>query len=293
MSHRMNPLFADLPTTIFEEISALARAHGAGNLGQGFPDDPGPQAVRAHAAQALMEGSNQYPPSMGLAELRAAVAEHYGRLEGLDLTAEEVLVTSGATEALAASLMAMLSPGDEALLIQPMYDAYLPLVRQAGATPRFVRLAPPDRRLDEAALEAAVTSRTRLLVLNDPLNPAARVFSHEELAAVARVCMRHDLIAVCARATIPMWSAKSPESMRATQEPVQAPSNLNQPNLSGQRESNPHEQLGKLPGYHYIMPAARDVITRLGGPCHPVAVWAKRPPRRPRGADHGSSPCTA
>ena len=193
----MNPLLVGMPTTIFEEISALARDHGAVNLGQGFPDDAGPQDVRAHAAKALMEGSNQYPPMMGLPELRAAVAEHYGRLQGLDLAAEEVLVTSGATEALAASLLALLSAGDEALLIQPMYDAYLPLVRQAGATPRFVRLEPPDWRLSEAALEAAVTPATRLLVLNNPLNPATRVFSPAELAAVARVCVRHDLIAVC------------------------------------------------------------------------------------------------
>ena len=193
----MNSLFADLPTTIFEEISALAREHGAVNLGQGFPDSPGPPEVRAHAAKALMDGDNQYPPMLGLPELRAAVAEHYNRLQGLDLASEEVLVASGGTEALAASLMALLAPGDEALLIQPMYDSYLPLVRQAGAAARFVRLEPPDWRLSEAALEAAVTPATRVLVLNNPLNPAARVFSRDELAAVARVCVRHDLIAIC------------------------------------------------------------------------------------------------
>jgi N-succinyldiaminopimelate aminotransferase len=193
----VNRLFADLPTTIFEEISGLARQHGAVNLGQGFPDDAGPEEVRAHAAQALMEGSNQYPPMMGLPELRTAVAEHYGRMQGLDIAPDEVLVTSGATEALAASLLALLSPGDEAVLIQPMYDAYLPLVRQAGARARFVRLEPPEWRLTEAALEEAVTSSTRVLLLNNPLNPAARVFSVEELEAVARVCVRHDLVAVC------------------------------------------------------------------------------------------------
>ena len=193
----MNPVFAALPTTIFEEMSTLARAHAAVNLGQGFPDSEGPEDVRACAAQALMHGSNQYPPMMGLPELRAAVAEHYGRLQGLELTPDNVLVTSGASEALSASLMALIAPGDEVVLIQPMYDVYLPMVRQAGGVPRFVRLEPPAWRLDEAALEAAITSRTRLLVLNNPLNPAARVFDAQELDAVARVCVRHNLIAIC------------------------------------------------------------------------------------------------
>jgi aspartate/methionine/tyrosine aminotransferase len=193
----LNSLFADLSTTVFEELSALARAHGAITLGQGFPDDEGPEAVRAHAARALMDGPNQYPPMMGLPALRTAVAEHYGRMQRLDLRAEDVLVTSGATEALAASLLALLSAGDEAVLIQPMYDAYAPLVRLAGAASRFLRLEPPDWRLSEAALEAAVTPATRVLLLNNPLNPAARVFDADELAAVARACVRHDLIAVC------------------------------------------------------------------------------------------------
>jgi aspartate/methionine/tyrosine aminotransferase len=192
-----NPVFAGLPTTVFEEMSGLARAHDAINLGQGFPDGDGPLDVRRRAAQALLEESNQYPPMRGAPQLRGAVAEHYRRLQGLDLTAEHVLVTSGATEALAASILGLISPGDGVVLIQPMYDAYLPLVRQAGGVPRFVSLQPPHWRLTEEALEAAVTPQTRLLILNNPLNPAARVFDESELAAVARVCVRHDLIAVC------------------------------------------------------------------------------------------------
>ena len=193
----MNPLFAGLPTTIFEEISTLATQHGAVNLGQGFPDGNGPDDVRARAAEALMHGSNQYPPMLGTPELRGAVVDHYRRFQGLDLSVEEVLVTFGATEALACALFALIAPGDEVVLIQPMYDTYLPLVRQAGGVPKFVRLEPPHWRLEEAALEAAITPATRVLVLNNPLNPAARVFGTEELAALARVCVRHDLVAVC------------------------------------------------------------------------------------------------
>ena len=196
-SQVLNPLFAAMRTSIFEEISVLAREHGAVNLGQGFPDGPGPQDVRAVAAEAVLNGSNQYPPMMGLPALREAVAEHYGRLQGLALSPAEVLVTTGATEALAATLLALVAPGDEVVLIQPMYDAYLPMLRQAGGVARFVRLTPPHWRLSEADLEAAVTPATRLIVLNNPLNPAARMFDAEELGAVARVCERHDLIAVC------------------------------------------------------------------------------------------------
>ena len=193
----MNPLFAAMGETVFERMSGLARAHGAVNLGQGFPDAPGPEDIRARAAQAVLEGSNQYPPSRGLPALRAAVAEHYGRTQGLALAADEVLVTSGATEALAAALLALVSPGEGVVLIQPMYDAYLPIVRLAGGVPRFTRLEPPAWRLTEEALEAAVAPDTRVLVLNDPVNPVGRAFDDEELEAVARVCLRRDLLAVC------------------------------------------------------------------------------------------------
>jgi aspartate/methionine/tyrosine aminotransferase len=193
----MNPIFTRLPTTIFTVISGLAREYGAVNLGQGFPDDPGPEDVRARAAEALLSGYNQYPPMTGLPELREAVATHYARFQGLDIAPGEVLVTSGATEALAASLLALVSPGDEVVLFQPMYDAYLPMVRLAGGIPRFVDLKPPGWRLTREALEAAFSPRTRVVVFNNPLNPAARMFDAQETALLAEFCTRFDAVAVC------------------------------------------------------------------------------------------------
>jgi aspartate/methionine/tyrosine aminotransferase len=193
----VHPVFADLPTTVFEEMSGLARELGAINLGQGFPDDAGPEPVRAKAAQALMTGSNQYPPMRGLPELRRAVAEHYRLSQGLDLDESEVTVTSGATEALAAAFLSLISPGDEVVLFQPLYDAYLPLVRRAGGVPRLVRLTPPHWRFDRAMLEAAFTDKTRMVVLNSPLNPAGIVTPDEDLALLAEFCVAHDAVAVC------------------------------------------------------------------------------------------------
>jgi N-succinyldiaminopimelate aminotransferase len=193
----VHPVFENLPTTIFEEMSGLARELGAINLGQGFPDDAGPEPVRAKAAQALMSGSNQYPPMRGLPQLRAAVAEHYRLSQGLDLDASEITVTSGATEALAAAFFSLISPGDEVVLFQPLYDAYLPLVRRAGGIPRLVRLEPPHWRFDRAMLEAAFTPGTRLVVLNSPLNPAGTVTPDADLALLAEFCVAHDAIAVC------------------------------------------------------------------------------------------------
>jgi N-succinyldiaminopimelate aminotransferase len=194
---RMNPIFAELATTIFEEISGKARASGAVNLGQGFPEGPGPQDVRAKAAEAVLNGYNQYPPMAGLPELRAAVAEHYRRFQGLQLQPEQVLVTSGATEAIAASILALVEPGDEVVLIQPFYDAYPPLVRQAGGIARFVSLAPPEWRLTEAALAQAFGPKTRLVIFNNPMNPAARVFDAQELELLAAFCRRFDVTAIC------------------------------------------------------------------------------------------------
>ncbi|WP_421736572.1 aminotransferase [Caulobacter sp.] len=193
----VHPVFDNLPTTIFEEMSGLARELGAINLGQGFPDDAGPEPVRARAAEALMTGSNQYPPMRGLPELRRAVAEHYRLSQGLDLTPDEITVTSGATEALAAAFFSLISPGDEVVLFQPLYDAYLPLIRRAGGVPRLVRLTPPHWRFDRAMLEAAFTDRTRMVVLNSPLNPAGVVTPDEDLALLAQFCVAHDVIAVC------------------------------------------------------------------------------------------------
>jgi N-succinyldiaminopimelate aminotransferase len=193
----MNPLYAGMGTTIFEAMSARARATGAINLGQGFADGRGPEAVLEAAARAVLEKSNQYPPMIGLPELRQGVADHYARHQGLNLAAEEVIVTSGATEALAASLFALIEPGDEVICFQPLYDAYVPLIRQAGGIPRFVRLQPPEWKIDKAALEEAVTPRARLLLLNNPLNPAATMCSGEELSTIADFCVAHDLIAIC------------------------------------------------------------------------------------------------
>src|SRR3712207_2230177 len=194
----MNPIFADLPTTVFEVMSRLARETGAVNLGQGFPDDPGPEDVRRRAANAVVDGWNQYPPMMGLPELRAAVAVHYKRWQGLELDPDsEVMVTSGATEAIAGALMALIGPGDEVVLFEPMYDAYLPLVRRAGGVPRFVTLAPPRFGLSEEALARAFSSRTKAVLFNNPLNPTATIFGAEDLALLADFCTRFDAIALC------------------------------------------------------------------------------------------------
>jgi N-succinyldiaminopimelate aminotransferase len=183
----MNPVLANLPTTIFEEMSVLAREHGAINLGQGFPDDPGPEDVRRRAAEAVLNGNNQYPSMMGLPELRAAIAAHYGAHQDLALDAmTEVMVTSGATEAIAGALFALLQPGDEVVLFEPAYDAYLPLVRRAGGVAKFVRLAPPDWRFSEAQLREAIGPKTRVVLLNNPLNPSAVVYAREDLEVLAR-----------------------------------------------------------------------------------------------------------
>ena len=192
----MNPLFDGLPTSVFEHMSALARERRAVNLGQGFPDFGWPDDVVARAAEALREGSNQYPPMRGLPELREAVAAHYRRDEGLEVAADQVTITSGATEALASSLLALIEPGDEVVLFQPLYDAYLPLVLRAGGVPKFVRLTPPDWRITREALAAAFTPRTRLVLFNNPHNPTARMFDAEELGLLAEACVAQDAIAL-------------------------------------------------------------------------------------------------
>ncbi len=193
----MNPIYAGLGTTIFEEMSQLARRHGAINLGQGFPDGDGPEDVRRAAADAFFTLSNQYPPMAGLPALRQAVAEHYARIQRLSITPDHVLVTSGATEALAAALFALIAPGDEVLLIQPMYDAYRPLVERAGGVARYLTLRPPHWRLTADAVEEAFAGSPRILVFNNPLNPAARAFDAAEVALLAGACRRHGTIAVC------------------------------------------------------------------------------------------------
>lgn len=187
----MNLLFATLPTSIFARMSALAAEHGAVNLGQGFPDFGWPDDVLERASSALRIGSNQYAPMPGLPELREAVARHYRRHQSLDVAADQVIVTSGATEALASALLALIEPGDEVVLFQPLYDSYVPMVLRAGGVPRFVRLTPPDWRITEEALARAFGPRTKLVLFNNPHNPGARVFSDEELRLLADRCVRH------------------------------------------------------------------------------------------------------
>jgi N-succinyldiaminopimelate aminotransferase len=194
----MNPIFSALQTSVFEVMSRLARETGAVNLGQGFPDDPGPEDVRRKAADAVINGWNQYPPMMGLPELRQSAATHFKRWQGLDLDPDaEVMVTSGATEAIAGALMALITPGDEVVLFEPMYDAYVPLVRRAGGIPKFVTLTPPAFGLSEEALARAFSPKTRVVLFNNPLNPTATIFSEADLDLLAAFCVRFDAVAIC------------------------------------------------------------------------------------------------
>ena len=193
----MNPLYRDMPTTIFEAMSMRARETGAINLGQGFPDGPINVAVIAAGCDAMHQRSNQYPPMIGLPELRDAVAGWYARHQALDLAADEVVVTSGATEAIAAALLALIVPGDEVLLFQPLYDAYLPLVQRAGGIARIVNMDRKSWRIDPAGLTAAIGPRTRLIVFNDPMNPLGTCAHPDDLALLAQACVEHDLMAIC------------------------------------------------------------------------------------------------
>lgn len=194
----VNTLLSATGTTIFTVMSALATEKGAINLGQGFPDEDGPADLVRAAAAALMDGRNQYPPLAGVPELREAVAAANHRFYGLHVDpAREVVVTSGATEAITACLMALLDPGDEVVLIEPLYDTYLPVVRLLGATPRLVRLSPPRWELPRAELAAAFGPKTKALLLNTPMNPTGKVFTAAELAFVAELLHKHDAYAVC------------------------------------------------------------------------------------------------
>ena len=181
------------PTTIFEHMSGLARAHDAINLGQGFPELPEPPELIAAAQAALAERSNQYPPMRGLPELRSGVADYYRRAQGLELGADNVVVTSGGTEALAATLLALIAPGDEVVLIQPLYDAYLPLVQWAGGTAKLISLTPPQWTLSLNDLSAAIGPRTRGIVLNTPNNPVGTMLTRAELEAIGELAAAHDL----------------------------------------------------------------------------------------------------
>jgi aspartate/methionine/tyrosine aminotransferase len=183
-------------TTIFEHMSGLARQHDAINLGQGFPDFGWSDAVLAAGADAITTGYNQYPPMRGLPELRRAAADFYGRRQGLDLAPEQVIVTSGATEALAASIMAVAGAGDEVILFAPAYDAYAPLVQRAGARPVWVALRPPDWQASAETIAAAITPDTRAILLNTPHNPTGGMAGPAMLAAIVELARKHDLIII-------------------------------------------------------------------------------------------------
>jgi len=193
-----NTLLSGIGTTIFTVMSALAVEHNSINLGQGFPDTEGPADVVQAAADALKDNRNQYPPMPGVPELRQAVAAANRRFYGLGVDwASEVVVTSGATEAITACLMAVINPGDEIVLIEPLYDTYAPVVRLLGAKPRLVRLQPPDWSLPAAALADAFGPATKAILLNSPMNPSGKVFTQEELSLISELVLRHDTYAIC------------------------------------------------------------------------------------------------
>ncbi|MCA1907809.1 MAG: aminotransferase class I/II-fold pyridoxal phosphate-dependent enzyme, partial [Magnetospirillum sp.] len=192
-----NSVFAACGTTIFETMSRLAQAHGAVNLGQGFPEGLEPRAVIDQAAAAVSAGPHQYPSMMGIPALRQAVAAHECRFWNTGVAEAEVMVTSGATEALAACLFALIEPGDEVVVLEPLYDSYLPIIRRAGGIPRIVRLEAPTWALPRQQLADAFGPKTKLMVLNSPANPCGKVFDADELAFIADLLIRHDCLAVC------------------------------------------------------------------------------------------------
>lgn len=197
----MNPFLVErmqgFGTTIFAEMSALAVATGSVNLGQGFPDTDGPEVVKRAAIDAIASGRNQYPPGIGVPELRLAIAEHQQRFYGLRYDPDtEILVTAGATEAIAAALVALCGPGDEVVTFEPYYDSYAASIAIGGARRRVVTLRPPDYAFDPDELRAAITDRTRVILCNSPHNPTGKVFSRAELQLVADLCIERDLVAV-------------------------------------------------------------------------------------------------
>ena len=192
----MHPLYQTMPTSVFERMSLAAARHGAVNLGQGFPDFGWPEELLDAAARALKAGSNQYAPSRGHPALRESVAAHYARHHGWDVGADGICVTSGATEALAAAIFAIVEPGDEVIVFTPAYDAYAPLVRRAGGSVVEVALAPPGWRIERETLDNAITARTRAIVFNNPHNPTGRLFDETELNIVAAAAREHDLTVI-------------------------------------------------------------------------------------------------
>jgi len=192
-AHRLD----GIPPTIFTRMSALAARTGAVNLGQGFPDTDGPPAVIERAVTALRGGDNQYAPGPGRPELRKAIADHQQRCYGLELDpATDVVVTTGATEAIAGALLGLVNPGDEVVVLEPYYDSYVAMIAFAGGVRRPVTLRAPEFRLDVDALEAAVTDRTRVMLVNTPHNPTGTVLNRAELEAIARIAVEHDLVVI-------------------------------------------------------------------------------------------------
>jgi N-succinyldiaminopimelate aminotransferase len=191
----LNERLQGFGATIFGEMSVLAARTGSINLGQGFPDTDGPAAVIEAAIDAMRAGHNQYPPPLGIPELRLAIAEHQQRFYGLTYDPDtEVLVTAGATEAIAATILALCDPGDEVVAFEPYYDSYSACIAMAGATRVPVTLRAPGFALDADRLRAAITPRTKLLLLNTPHNPTGKVFSRDELTAIAEVCIERDIV---------------------------------------------------------------------------------------------------
>jgi N-succinyldiaminopimelate aminotransferase len=194
----LNRRLAGMGTTIFAEMSELAVKTGSVNLGQGFPDTDGPLEIAQAAADAIMAGrGNQYPPGTGIPELRLAIADHQRHWYGLSLNPDtEILVTAGATEAIAAALLALVEPGDEVIAFEPYYDSYAACIAMAGGIRVPVTLRPPGFRPDLDVLRAAITDRTRLILLNSPHNPTGSVFTHAELAGIADLACAHDLLVI-------------------------------------------------------------------------------------------------
>lgn len=198
MSLSLNPVLAGLPTTIFTHMSALAAAHGAVNLGQGFPDRDGPLSIRQAAARTLTDGPNQYAPMRGAPDLREAIAAHAAHHYGLAYDpAGEVIVTCGATEAIVAALMAVARPGAEIVLVEPTYDSYRPMAQAAGLAVRSVVLSPPHWRLTQDALDAAITPHTAAILINSPQNPIGKVMTGDEQKMLARAAVRAGAVVIC------------------------------------------------------------------------------------------------
>ena len=182
--------------SIFAEMSTLAVETGAINLGQGFPDTDGPAEVTAAAIQAIRDGFNQYPPDRGIPELRRAVADHQARFYGQQVDPGDVMVSTGASEAIGAAIMALVEPGQEVVVFEPYFDLYAAVIELAGGVRRAVTLRTPDYSFDLDELEAVINPSTRLILVNTPHNPTGKVFSEAELAAIARLAITHDLLVV-------------------------------------------------------------------------------------------------